>query len=236
MNATRIEVRRLRKSYGSGQSEVHALEDVSLDVHAGEVLMLMGPSGSGKTTLLSIIGCILRATSGTVCVDGNDVSGIPERRLPAIRLKYFGFIFQGFNLFPALNARENVELSLKLKGYRRRAARKEAESLLQNVGLDHKLTSLPEDMSGGEKQRIAIARALAGSPPILLADEPTAALDSQTGTTVMDLLAGLARSEGRSVVVVTHDTRVLHYADRIIRIADGRVAGEESVRLKEQWA
>lgn len=222
-----IEIRDLYKTYGKGSAEVHALAGVDLDVEAGEVLMLMGPSGSGKTTLLSIMGCILRATSGSVKVGGREVAQLAENKLPDVRLKHFGFIFQGFNLFPALTARENVELALKLKGVKGSKARQEAAGLLEQVGLDDKLNSYPSDLSGGQKQRVAIARALAGEPPIILADEPTAALDSQSGLTVMEILTGLARRKGRAVVVVTHDNRVLHYADRIVRIADGRVVDEE---------
>lgn len=222
-----IEIRDLYKTYGTGSAEVHALAGVDLDVDAGEVLMLMGPSGSGKTTLLSIMGCILRASSGSVRIAGQEVVRLPENKLPAIRLKHFGFIFQGFNLFPALTARENVELTLKLKGIPGGKAKAEAAALLEQVGLRDKLNSFPADLSGGQKQRIAIARALAGDPPIILADEPTAALDSQSGQTVMEILTGLARKRGRAVVVVTHDNRVLHYADRIVSIADGRVVRQD---------
>ncbi len=222
-----IEIRDLYKTYGSGGAEVHALAGVDLDVAAGEVLMLMGPSGSGKTTLLSVMGCILRATSGSVKIEGREVARMAENKLPEVRLKHFGFIFQGFNLFPALTARENVELALKLKGLKGTRAKAEAAALLEQVGLADKLNAFPSDLSGGQKQRVAIARALAGEPPIVLADEPTAALDSQSGLTVMEILTGLARKRGRAVVVVTHDNRVLQYADRIVRIADGRVVDEE---------
>jgi putative ABC transport system ATP-binding protein len=222
-----ITIRELVKSYGSGASAVHALRGVDLDVSAGEILMLMGPSGSGKTTLLSVMGCILQATSGSVLVDGTEIVGLPEKKLPAIRLSHFGFIFQGFNLFPALTARENVEVMLNLKGIRGGESRIRAARLLEQVGLGDKLNSHPADMSGGQKQRVAIARALAGDPPIVLADEPTAALDSESGHTVMELLAQLARRRERAVVIVTHDSRVLHYADRIVRIEDGQIRNEE---------
>jgi len=218
-----IEIRNLVKTFGEGNAVVRALCGVDLDVADGEVLMMMGPSGSGKTTLLSIMGCILRATSGSVKIAGREVAGLRESKLPEVRLKHFGFIFQGFNLFPALTARENVELALKLKGVGGAAARRQAAELLERVGLAEKQKSYPADLSGGQKQRVAIARALAGDPPIILADEPTAALDSQSGQTVMEILAGLARERGRAVVVVTHDNRVLHFADRIVHIADGRM-------------
>ncbi|MGJ5818317.1 ABC transporter ATP-binding protein [Paludibaculum fermentans] len=228
-----IEIRNVVKTYGSGSAAVHALNGVDLDVSAGEVLMLMGPSGSGKTTLLSIMGCILQATSGSVKIAGQEIVGLAEKKLPKVRLDHFGFIFQGFNLFPALTARENVELTLKLKGLSGSAGRKRAEHLLEQVGLADKFKSYPADLSGGQKQRIAIARALAGDPPIILADEPTAALDSHSGLTVMEILTSLARERDRAVVVVTHDSRVLHYADRIVHIADGRIAGSEEEDKEE---
>ena len=218
-----IEIRNLIKTYGKGSAAVHALNGVDFDVNAGEVVMLMGPSGSGKTTLLSAMGCILQATSGSIKVDGLEIVGRAETKLPKIRLAHLGFIFQAFNLFPALTARENVELALKLKGVSGSQARQDAAALLEQVGLADKLKSYPADLSGGQKQRIAIARALAGDPPIILADEPTAALDSHSGQNVMEILTGLARQRQRAVVVVTHDNRVLHYADRTVHIADGRI-------------
>jgi len=228
-----IEIRNLVKSYGAGNAAVHALRGVDLDVNAGEILMMMGPSGSGKTTLLSIMGCILQATSGSVKIDGQEVVGLRESKLPALRLSHFGFVFQGFNLFPALTARENVEVMLHLKGVRGATARRRASDLLEQVGLGEKLNKYPADLSGGQKQRIAIARALAGDPPIVLADEPTAALDSASGQTVMEILSGLAREKDRAVVIVTHDSRVLHFADRIVHIEDGLIRNE---KLEEQAA
>lgn len=223
-----IEIRELNKQYGEGQSTVSALREINMSVRPGEILMLMGPSGSGKTTLLSIMGCILQATSGSVKVFGKEIVGMKEKQLPAIRLEHFGFIFQGFNLFPALTARENVEIGLNLKGINGSEARKRATTLLERVGLEDKLNSHPADMSGGQKQRVAIARALAGDPPLILADEPTAALDSTSGKIVMDILSSLAKEKQRGVVVVTHDSRVLHYADRIVNIEDGRVVANAS--------
>jgi len=223
---TVIQIRDVVKRYGSGASEVRALEGVDLDVHAGEVLVLMGPSGSGKTTLLSIMGCILRATAGSVRVASREMVGLPESELPRVRLQHFGFIFQGFNLFPALTARENVEIALDLKRVPRRQARSRAEELLAGVGLAEKAGRHPADLSGGEKQRVAIARALAGDPPVILADEPTAALDSASGKTVMTILSSLAHQRARAVVIVTHDPRVLGYADRVVRMADGRMIAE----------
>jgi len=219
-----IAVRKLMKKYEEGATGTLALRGIDLDVHPGELLMLMGPSGSGKTTLLSIMGCILTATYGSVRVAGREVVGLSEKQLPALRLEHIGFVFQGFNLFPTLTAGENVELMLDLKGVSAAQARKRAQELLEQVGLGEKYRGFPSDLSGGQKQRVAIARALAGDPGIILADEPTAALDSHTGRNVMEMMSELAHRRGRAVVIVTHDSRVLHFADRIVRIEDGAIA------------
>ncbi|HEX5432780.1 MAG TPA: ABC transporter ATP-binding protein [Candidatus Angelobacter sp.] len=220
-----IAVREVTKTYTEGSASVTALRGIDLDVHAGEVVMLMGPSGSGKTTLLSIMGCILASTGGSVRIAGIEVTQLREKELPRVRLEHIGFVFQGFNLFPTLTAGENVELMLDLKKEPQAAAKKRAQELLENVGLAEKYKSFPADLSGGQKQRIAIARALACDPEIVLADEPTAALDSHTGKNVMQMLADLAHKRDRAVVIVTHDPRVLEFADRTIRIEDGLVAG-----------
>ncbi len=227
-----IAVRRLTKTYAEGSTGTVALRGVDLDVHTGELLMLMGPSGSGKTTLLSIMGCILTASSGSVRIAGEEVTQLKEKQLPAIRLEHIGFVFQGFNLFPTLTASENVELMLDLKGVAARSAKKRAAELLDQVGLGDKRDSFPSDLSGGQKQRVAIARALAGDPGIILADEPTAALDSQTGKNVMEMMSELAHKHGRAVVIVTHDARVLSFADRIAKIEDGAIAGADSPPLE----
>jgi putative ABC transport system ATP-binding protein len=226
---TAISVRNVSKTYASGEAAVRALDSVSLDANFGELLMLMGPSGSGKTTLVSIMGCILRTTEGSVRICDREITGLSERELPQVRLRHIGFIFQGFNLFPALRAVENVELALDLKRVRGKVARSRALELLEQVGLANKAMSFPADLSGGQKQRVAIARALAGDPEIILADEPTAALDSQSGRTVIELLHALAHERGRAVVIVTHDNRTLSYADRIVHIADGRITEQELV-------
>ena len=218
----------LSKIYREGATDLRALQDVNLEVRAGELTLLMGPSGSGKTTLLSILGCILRASEGRLEVLGEDVTALPEKELPRIRREAIGFVFQGFNLFPTLTAAENVALALDLRGLRGAAARKRGEELLAEVGLEQKARSFPADLSGGQKQRVAIARALAGDPPILLADEPTAALDWTSGRTVIELLQKLARVHGRAVVMVTHDPRVLSFGDRIIHLEDGRIVREEA--------
>jgi putative ABC transport system ATP-binding protein len=218
-----VSLREITKSYSSGATIVHALDRVSLDVECGEVVLLMGPSGSGKTTLLSIMGCILRPTSGSVRVLGHEVTGLGEKELPRLRCSHVGFVFQGFNLFPALTAGENVELALDLKNIRGRAARRRAGELLESMGLGDKYDALPANLSGGEKQRVAIARALAGEPEIFLADEPTAALDSHNGRAVIETLHDLAHERGRAVVIVTHDNRTQDFADRIVHIEDGKI-------------
>ena len=218
-----IEVHNVTKTYSSGDAAVHALNGVDVTVQSGEVVFLMGPSGSGKTTLLSIMGCILQPTTGSVRIRGREVAGLHERDLPAIRLAHIGFVFQGFNLFPTLSAGENVVLTLDLKGIRGRGARLRAMDLLEQVGIREKYDTFPADLSGGQKQRVAIARALAGAPEILLADEPTAALDSQVGRRILELVRNLAHSQGMAVVIVTHDSRMLSFADRLVHIEDGRI-------------
>ena len=220
-----VSVSHLVKEYGSGANRFRALNDVALDIHAGQVLVLMGPSGSGKTTLISILGGILSATSGSVRVDGREIVGMPESQRPALRRDLFGFIFQGFNLFPALTAEENVAIMCKLKHVPQ--PDRAAANLLESVGLADKRNAYPADLSGGQKQRVAIARALAGQPRILLADEPTAALDSVSGRKVLEILSGLARQDNRAVIIVTHDPRVLEYCDRIVEIEDGRISSDE---------
>jgi putative ABC transport system ATP-binding protein len=190
--------------------------------------MLSGPSGSGKTTLLSILGCVLRPTAGKVELFGKDVAGARENELPSLRLDLIGFVFQGFNLIASLTASENIALVLQLRGRQPREAQREAAKLLAEVGMPEKAGSLPRDLSGGQRQRVAIARALAGRPPLLLADEPTANLDGHTGVQVTEMLRELARAHGSTVVVVTHDNRIFHLADRMIHIEDGRISEDAS--------
>jgi putative ABC transport system ATP-binding protein len=225
-----IQVRGVTKTYAEGTSRVAALDNVDLDAYRGEVLLMMGPSGSGKTTLLSIMGCILRSTSGSVRIAGSEITGLNERRLPQIRLRHVGFVFQAFNLFPTLTAEENVEVALELKGVRGAQARRAARNLLAQVHLADKCSAYPADLSGGQKQRVALARALAGDPEILLADEPTAALDSHTGRSVLELMRRLAHEQNRAVVIVTHDIRVADLGDRLVHLEDGNIASIENLR------
>jgi len=218
-----LEAHDVRKTFQEGREVVNVLRGVSISVEPGEVVALEGPSGSGKTTFLSIVGCILTPTSGEITVDGERVDPKHPERLPEIRKRSIGFVFQQYNLFPALTARENVEYALNLKGVRGREARTEAERLIDLVGLTDRKGFLPRDLSGGQKQRVAVARSLAGHPAALLADEPTANLDTEIGGQILQLFRGLARSEGRALLVVTHDPKVRTIADRVVKMRDGQI-------------
>jgi putative ABC transport system ATP-binding protein len=222
-----ISIRDVTKTYAQGEAAVHALSGVNLDVSRHELMLLMGPSGSGKTTLLSVMGCILRPSTGTIRLMDRDITGLDERQLPRLRLENIGFVFQGFNLFPTLTAAGNVALALDLKRVSRAEAMRRAIALLEQVGLADKRDAYPADLSGGQKQRVAIARAIACDPPILLADEPTAALDTHSAHTVMKLFTDLVHERSRAIVVVTHDSRMLGYANRIVHIEDGCLVGDE---------
>ena len=219
-----LEARDVRKTFEEGSQKVEVLRGVSMEVAAGEVVALEGPSGSGKTTLLSILGCILTPTSGEVVVAGETIDPARPDRLRDVRRRSIGFVFQQYNLFPALTALENVEYALNVKGRRGDAAHREAEAALVRVGLADRLHFLPRDLSGGQKQRVAIARALAGSPEVLLADEPTANLDTAVGASVLELFRDLARRENKGLLIVTHDPKVRTIADRVVGIHDGRLA------------
>lgn len=226
-----LQVRQVTKTYAHGDAAMTALAGIDLDIRRGEVTLLMGPSGSGKTTLLSVMGCIMRPTSGAVYVLGDETTRLPEHQLPTIRRDRIGFVFQGFNLFPTLTVLQNVMLAFDVKRVAGGDARERATILLDAVGLAQKLHAYPANLSGGQKQRVAIARALAGDPPIVLGDEPTAALDSESGRRVMELLGTLAHRDNRAVVVVTHDGRILRYADRIVCIDDGRIVSDRDPRI-----
>jgi putative ABC transport system ATP-binding protein len=214
----------VRKTFEEGAQKVEVLKGVSMGVEAGEVVALEGPSGSGKTTLLSIMGCILSPSSGQVQVAGETVRLDDPASLRAVRRRAIGFVFQQYNLFPALTALENVEYALNVKGVRGATASTEARRVLELVGLAERMHFLPRDLSGGQKQRVAIARALAGSPQVILADEPTANLDTQAGTQILELFRALAKSEHKGLVIVTHDPKVRAVSDRVVGIHDGRLA------------
>ncbi|MBD2022231.1 ABC transporter ATP-binding protein [Leptolyngbya sp. FACHB-36] len=208
--------------YYSGAEPYPVLRGVDLDIQRGDIQLLMGPSGSGKTTLLSILAGILTPTAGSVRLLGQEITRMSRDQLAHFRLENIGFIFQGFNLFPALTAVENIELALKVKGMRSKTARKrEARDLLEQVKLLDKADQLPRDLSGGQKQRVAIARSLAGDPPLIMADEPTASLDSHNGHAVIELLRQLAKEGDRTVLIVTHDTRLIDAADHVAYLEDG---------------
>lgn len=205
----------------SGQQRLHVLKNIDMKVQKGDIQLLMGPSGSGKTTLLSILAGLLTPTEGSVYLLGQEITRMSRTQLARFRRHNIGFIFQDFNLFPALTAIENVEAALNVKGIRGKSARNEAQALLEQVGLGDKTKLLPRDLSGGQKQRVAIARALTGHPQVIMADEPTAALDSQSGHLVMELLRRLAKEQGCTVLIVTHDPRILDLADRVVYMEDG---------------
>jgi putative ABC transport system ATP-binding protein len=213
--------RSLTKTFGEGDLRVTAVHDVDLDVARGEVVLVMGPSGSGKTTLLSMLGGMLRPSSGTVVVDGVDLTTARERELPRLRARKLGFVFQDFNLLSALSAMENVELALNLAGVTGGEAAGRARDLLERFGLGERLGFVPGKLSGGEKQRVAIARSLANDPAVVLADEPTANLDSKIGHEIAHLLRQLAIDEARSIVLVSHDPRLKEVADRVLWLEDG---------------
>jgi len=218
-----VSARGLSRHYQAGSEVVAALDGVDFSVQRGEFVALVGPSGSGKSTLLNLIGALDRPSRGEISVDGLSLSEAPEARRVRHRRERIGFIFQSFNLLPTLSAVENVEAPMMLANVSRRDRRARALSLLESVGLAQRATHRPNQLSGGEKQRVAIARSLANQPPLLLADEPTGNLDTKTGATILDMLCQLLRSQRLTLVMVTHDPRVASRADRIIHLQDGRV-------------
>jgi len=222
-----VETVGLTKIYKMGPSEIRALDGVNLAIEKGEFLSVMGRSGSGKSTLLNLIGCLDRPTSGTVILDGVEVTRLPKGKLPQIRREKVGFVFQQFNLIPTLTALENVELPLRYAGVSGGERRRRAKEALEQVGLGDRLGHRPMELSGGECQRIAIARAIVNRPAILLADEPTGELETHTAAEIIDLMHELNREAGVTVVIVTHDPLVASRTDRIIYLSDGRIIREE---------
>lgn len=227
------ELRNISVTYGAAGVAVQAVRDVSLEVHRGEVLLLMGPSGSGKSTLLQVLGCIRQATAGSIFMDEKPVHGLTESALSQLRCDRMGFVFQHYNLLPSLRAWENVALALELKALTGVKVEQASRRILSYLGLEDRADAYPEELSGGQKQRVAIARAVVGEPDIILADEPTAALDAASGAQVARLLAGIAHEQGRAVVIVTHDSRISGIADRIVYLEDGAIRSiQKNVRLQ----
>ncbi|HQU41192.1 MAG: ABC transporter ATP-binding protein [Planctomycetia bacterium 21-64-5] len=223
-----ITCRNVTKDFGSEGALVKALRGVDLDVYPGEITLLVGPSGCGKTTLLSVIAGILRPTAGKLHVLGADLAMLGGNRLVKFRGQNIGFVFQQFNLLPALTAAENVTVPLIVAGWPRRKALARAHALLEEMGMGDRCHHLPSKLSGGEQQRVAIARALIHGPKLLVCDEPTSALDARAGRAIMELLRTVALENGRAVVVVTHDSRVFEFGDRIARMEDGRITEIET--------
>ncbi|MCL6642543.1 MAG: ABC transporter ATP-binding protein [Candidatus Bipolaricaulota bacterium] len=225
-----IQLKNAHKTYPMGETQVQALRGLDLTIKPGEFVAIMGPSGSGKSTLMHLLGCLDLPSEGLVQLDGNDVTKLDEDRLAQIRGKKIGFVFQTFNLIPTLTAQENVELPLFFQGVPRTERRARAAELLRKVGLDGRMHHKPSQLSGGERQRVAIARALANDPEIILADEPTGNLDSESGEAILELLAQLHR-EGKTIILVTHNPEAAAYAQRIVRIRDGRLVEEVAANV-----
>ncbi len=224
-----VRIRSLTKTFGEGETRVDAVRGLDLELDPSEIVLVMGPSGSGKTTFLSMLGGLLRVSAGEIWIDGTNIAALGERELPPFRARSFGFIFQDFNLVAALSAEENVEVALNIAGETGREARERARSLLESMGLADRLGFPIEKLSGGEKQRVAIARAIANQPVLILADEPTANLDSHHGAETMRLLRELAKERGTTVVIVSHDQRLREIADRVLWLEDGQLKRLEAL-------
>jgi len=222
------------KIYQMGEVDFAALKGINLEIYEGEFLVILGPSGSGKSTLMNLLGCLDMPSKGAVCLNSKDISELSESELAAVRGQMIGFIFQSFNLLPTLNTEENVLLPMEFQEENRQIARQKASYLLEIVGLSNKKKNLPSQLSGGQRQRVAIARSLAVNPPIILADEPTGNLDSKTGDYILDFLDGLQKSEGKTIIIVTHDLELVKYATRVVYIRDGEIEKIETHTKNEQ--
>jgi len=228
-----IDIKDIYKVYSDGDSEIRALDGVSLHVSQGEFVAIVGSSGSGKSTCMNIIGCLDIPTSGKYFLNGNDISEMTEKQLAHIRNRELGFVFQQYNLIPKLNVLENVELPLLYKGIKVKKRREMAMTALERVGLADRCTKYPSQLSGGQQQRVSIARALAGNPPVILADEPTGALDSKTGKEVLEFLKQL-NNEGTTIVLITHDNEIAAQIKRVVRIHDGKIISDETKDGEEE--
>jgi putative ABC transport system ATP-binding protein len=231
---TAVHCRGVTKTYGTGDARVMALRGIDLDVHRGELLMLVGPSGCGKTTLISVIAAILKQDSGNCEVLGQDLTSMDQNERTRFRGVSIGFVFQLFNLLPALNAVENVSVPLLINGVSRKNAETRASEILAEVDLGTRLSALPTQLSGGQQQRVAIARALVHDPKLIVCDEPTSSLDHETGRSVMNVLRGIAKSPDRALIVVTHDPRIFEFADRIAHMDDGKIIEVIDQKNKER--
>jgi putative ABC transport system ATP-binding protein len=227
-----IKLTNVWKIYQMGEIEFAALKGINLEIYEGEFLIILGPSGSGKSTLMNLLGCLDIPSKGTVCLNSKDISELNESELAVVRGQMIGFIFQSFNLLPTLNTEENVLLPMEFQEENRQIARQKASYLLEIVGLSDKKKNLPSQLSGGQKQRVAIARSLAVNPPIILADEPTGNLDTKTGDYILEFLDGLQKSEGKTIIIVTHDLELVKYATRIVYIRDGEIEKIETCKEK----
>jgi putative ABC transport system ATP-binding protein len=227
---TALSAENIDKSFVTGSVRADVLRDLSVSVQAGELTLISGPSGCGKSTLLAILSGLLRPDSGRVIALGQELGRLKARELEYFRLQHTGFVFQGFNLFPALNAIEQVALPLGYLGFSHATARRRAQSVLEEVGLGSRMTLRPAALSGGEKQRVAIARALAKEPQLLFADEPTSSLDAANGQIVIDTLHGIARTHRATVLCVSHDQRLISHADRVLAMEDGKILSDRRLR------
>ena len=221
-----VKAENIKKSYSQGKMQVHALRGMSISIEQGEFMALAGPSGSGKTTMLNIIGGIDTPDSGSIIVDGNNYSDMKQSELAELRLQKIGFVFQAYNLIPVLSAEENVEYIMLLQGVPAKERKKKARAILDDVGLEGKYNRRPSELSGGQQQRVAVARAIVSNPAIILADEPTANLDSKTGESLLDMMREMNQEKKVTFVFSTHDNMVMDYAKRIVRIKDGQIEND----------